>query len=106
MPCGHGGLSYRHECGRGVRGRYADPREIEKDAAARYLEERTRLVVDRFGLTGREAEVLGYLCRGFSQVYTARELYISENTVRTHAKHIYAKTGVHSREELLELLNG
>lgn len=82
------------------------PREIEKDAAARYLEERTRLVVDRFGLTGREAEVLGYLCRGFSQVYIARELYISENTVRTHAKHIYAKTGVHSREELLELLNG
>ena len=32
------------------------------------------------------------------------ELFVSHNTLKTHVHHIYAKTGVHSRQELLELL--
>lgn len=35
----------------------------------------------------------------------ADELFISENTVRTHSKHIYTKLSVHSRQELSELLS-
>lgn len=29
---------------------------------------------------------------------------ISKSTVETHIKHIYAKTGVHSKQELLDLI--
>lgn len=31
--------------------------------------------------------------------------YISENTVRTHARHIYTKLGVGSREEIIDLID-
>ncbi|WP_417175788.1 LuxR C-terminal-related transcriptional regulator, partial [Adlercreutzia sp.] len=30
-------------------------------------------------------------------------LYISAATVQTHTKHIYAKLGVHSRQEIIDL---
>ena len=34
----------------------------------------------------------------------AEELVISENTVRTHVRHIYAKLDVHSHQELIDLV--
>lgn len=55
------------------------------------------------GLSGREAEILGYLARGRSQPYIREELVLSKNTVATHVKHIYQKLNVHSRQELLDL---
>ena len=56
------------------------------------------------GLTRRETEVLHLLMEGRSVPYIQEKLYISEGTARTHVKHIYQKTGVHSRQELLDLL--
>lgn len=35
----------------------------------------------------------------------AEKLYISENTVRTHVRHIYAKLAINSREELLAMID-
>lgn len=58
------------------------------------------------GLSQREAQVLEYLARGHGSAFIAAELGISENTVRTHARHIYEKLGVSSREELLARVNG
>lgn len=52
------------------------------------------------GLTRREADVLTLLAKGRSKGFIAEELCISENTVRGHARHIYAKLGVHSKDEL------
>lgn len=57
---------------------------------------------ERFGITAREAEVACLLARGRSKTYIAEALFVSENTVRSHAKRIYAKMGVHSRQELLD----
>ncbi len=34
----------------------------------------------------------------------AERLFISENTVRTHSRHIYAKLDIHSRQELGAML--
>ena len=34
----------------------------------------------------------------------AGELYVSENTIKTHVKNIYSKAGVQSRTELMNLL--
>lgn len=61
-------------------------------------------VAKHYGLSGREAEVLQYLARGRSAKYIAEQLYISPETVRTHSRRIYTKTGVHTREELLSLI--
>lgn len=57
------------------------------------------------GLSPRETEVLGLLARGYSPVYTAEKLVISESTARTHANRIYRKLGIGTREELLALVD-
>lgn len=57
------------------------------------------------GLTPREAEVFALLAQGRSIPYIRDELIISRETAATHAKHIYAKLGVHSRQELIDLVH-
>lgn len=42
--------------------------------------------------------------RGRSKSYIAESLFISENTVRSHSKHIYAKLDVHSKQDILDLI--
>ena len=73
----------------------------EVDVAARCAE-----LAATHGLTARESEILALLCRGRSRPYIAETLYLSENTVRNHVKHIYAKLGIHDRQSLLSLVNG
>lgn len=68
------------------------------------MEVRCAAAVERYGLSAREAEVLSLLARGRDVPYIAEELVISKNTVRSHAKSIFAKTGVHSRQELIDLV--
>ena len=46
-----------------------------------------------------------YLYRGRTKAYIAETLFLTENTVRGHAKHLYAKLDVHSRRELLDLID-
>jgi DNA-binding CsgD family transcriptional regulator len=53
------------------------------------------------GLSERQMEVLRRLLAGESVRATARELFLSESTVRNHLSAIYRRLGVHSREELL-----
>jgi DNA-binding NarL/FixJ family response regulator len=52
-------------------------------------------------LTRRERQVLELLSGGANHAGVARELQISPETARTHAKHVYRKLGVSSRGELL-----
>ena len=56
---------------------------------------------DDLDLTGRQAEVLSELMKGLSYQDVARELGISENTVRQHAHAAYKMLGVASRTEAL-----
>ena len=56
------------------------------------------------GLTDREGQIMQLICQGRSKGYIAENLCISENTVRSHARHLYAKLGVHSKQELLDLM--
>ena len=50
-------------------------------------------------LTAREREVLELLGRGLSNRLIARELHISEHTVKFHISSLYAKLGVNNRAE-------
>ena len=56
-----------------------------------------------FGLSSRESEILAFALRGRTSDRIAQELVISKSTVDTHLRRIYGKTGVHSRQELLDL---
>lgn len=49
--------------------------------------------------TTREGEVLGLLAQGLSNKKIARELHISEHTVKFHISSLYAKLGVSNRAE-------
>ena len=64
------------------------------------------LVAARCGLTEREAEVLALLARGCSGPEIQERLVISQNTAKTHVRHIYRKLGVHSQRELIALVEG
>jgi DNA-binding NarL/FixJ family response regulator len=48
-------------------------------------------------LSQRELEVLGLIARGTTNREAARQLFISEATVKTHLLHVYAKLGVNDR---------
>ena len=58
----------------------------------------------RFGLTARESEVAALLGRGRTVGYVADELGISHNTVKGYIKNVYAKCDVHSRQDLIDLI--
>lgn len=57
------------------------------------------------GFSKRQLEVLKLIARGFDIPTIAKKLYVSENTVRTHAKKIYAALDVHSKQEIIERVN-
>ena len=49
-------------------------------------------------------DVLTLLARGRTAAYIADTLFLSRETVKVHVRHIYEKLGVHSRSELLDLV--
>jgi len=52
-------------------------------------------------LTGRELEVMSLLARGKSNKEIGANLYISETTVKSHLRSIFAKLNVLSRTEAI-----
>jgi DNA-binding CsgD family transcriptional regulator len=57
------------------------------------------------GLSPRETEVFCFLARGRSLPYIREQLVLSKNTIDTHAKNLYRKLDVHTRQELIDLLD-
>lgn len=58
----------------------------------------------QFLLSEREVEVLSLYALGWTQKRVAEELFISPGTAHAHIKRIYAKTGLHSRQEILDYM--
>jgi DNA-binding NarL/FixJ family response regulator len=50
-------------------------------------------------LTMREIEVLRLIAAGRSNAQIARELFVSEATIKTHINHLFAKTGARDRAQ-------
>ena len=88
-------------------GQGADVSEIER-RAQRAMRERVGERVERYaserGLTPREAQVMVQLARGRSAAAIAADLGIAENTAWAHIKRVYAKVGVHGKQELIDLV--
>ncbi|HWG27473.1 response regulator transcription factor [Actinospica sp.] len=51
------------------------------------------------GLTAREVDVLRLIAAGRSNPEIAKELFVSEATVKTHINHVFAKTGARDRAQ-------
>ena len=71
------------------------------DALTRQLEQLRR----RYFLTEREHEVVALLARGRSKTAIGEKLFLSENTVKTYVKNVYAKLDVHTKQELLDRID-
>lgn len=60
--------------------------------------------IKTYGLTPREGEILFYLAKGRNAKYIADQLYVAERTVKTHTYHIYQKMGIHSQQEMIDIV--
>lgn len=68
------------------------------------FDQRCDAISQHYGLTEREQEVFALLARGDDRASIESGLSITRNTVKAHVKHIYEKLGVHSHQELLDLI--
>ncbi len=67
----------------------------------RTIRHKTSFPVDVL-LSGREKDVLLYLQKGEKVEDIAKNLFVTENTVKTHLKHIYEKMDVNNRNDAVE----
>lgn len=63
-------------------------------------------VAARYGLTAREAEIMALIAQRKSRSEIEHELFLSQNTVKTHVRHLYAKLNAHSKADVITLLEG
>lgn len=66
---------------------------------------RCKELADKYGLTAREQEVLLLLARGRNLPYISEKLFVSKNTIRSHSKSIYTKLNIHTKQELMDLVD-
>lgn len=87
------------EVARAVRAAHAGEALLDPAVAARLVDTLAggKEPLDR--LTPREREVLELIGRGFPNKLIARELALSEKTVKTHVGHVFAKLGVTDRTQ-------
>ncbi len=83
-------------------GRYMEeltskPTEVGLSALIRSCDETAK----EFGLSPREREVLELFVQGYTVDNIAEKLVISPYTVRAHIRHLYEKTQMHKKSELI-----
>lgn len=62
-------------------------------------------IAERFGLSERERDVFVLLAEGRSSARIQEDLCIAAGTVNYHTRNIYQKLGVHSRQEVIDLVH-
>lgn len=70
------------------------------------FEVRCHAIAASHHLSAREEEVMVLLAKGNTRASIAKRLFISENTVRAHVKNIYAKLYIHSKQQLINMVDG
>ena len=75
-------------------------RDLVEPSLRRALQERSRNHEDKGAqLTERELQVLTGMSQGKSNAQIGRELFLSEDTVKTHARRLFRKMGVTDRAQ-------
>ena len=85
-------------------GNGATPESLSPSPYQDRLSKQVELMRLDYRLSAREAEVAEMLARGQTVARIAEALFVSENTVRTHSKRIYAKLDVHKKQQLRDLV--
>ena len=101
MPKSHAGTPYE---GQGQGPAAAGGAESDEVRKGRFVR-RCECVADTYLLSRRETDVLFLLAKGRNVSYITKQLCISEGTAKTHVNHVYRKCGVHSRQELICLID-
>jgi len=57
---------------------------------------------ERLGITPRELEILRLIAEGLSTREIAERVYVSENTVKTHASRLFSKLGARRRTQAVQ----
>ncbi|MDR1184077.1 MAG: helix-turn-helix transcriptional regulator, partial [Coriobacteriales bacterium] len=83
---------------------HTDPVETTIDLPLESFDRACRRISEKYRLTQREREILGFLARGRNSIVIERELMISRNTIKTHVRHIYEKLGCHKQQDLIDLI--
>ncbi len=68
------------------------------------FEQTCLLLAEKWGLTKRESEIVELLIKGRDRQIIAEKLFISEGTVKVHTRNIYQKMGIHSKQDLIDLV--
>ncbi len=72
------------------------PAEAPAPSAPNTAKQRT------LGITARELEILALIARGFSNREIATQLFVSENTVKTHCARAFDKLGAARRTQAVQ----
>lgn len=81
-----------------------EPEDDEGEPTRQRFHDRCDQIATAYKLSRRETEVFYLFARGRSSGRIADDLYISSGTASTHLRNIYRKLDVHSRQELLDLI--
>ncbi len=61
-------------------------------------------ISEKYSLSAREEEVFFLLAKGHNAAFLTDKLCISRSTAKTHINHIYKKLGIHTQQELLNMV--
>lgn len=91
--------------GRSMDGSAATPKHDVQQPSSSFdrLPYTCHLIAVEYDLTRREEEILQLLVRGRTASRIAETLCITTATTRTHLRNIYAKLGVHSQQDILDM---
>ncbi len=64
---------------------------------------RDEAAVETLGITPRELEILELIAAGLSTKEIAERIFVSENTVKTHASRLFDKLGAKRRTQAVQL---
>ena len=78
--------------------------EAEPSGKKRRFAEAIDELAESYQLSPREADVLRCVAMGYDSDTMADKLCLAWNTVRTYRRNVYGKMGVHSRQELMKLV--
>lgn len=76
-------------------------KEIPVPATDPFAVDQNRL--SELGITARELEILGLIAKGLSNREIAAQLFVSENTVKTHSSRLFDKLGAKRRTQAVQI---
>jgi DNA-binding NarL/FixJ family response regulator len=76
-------------------------REVAVPASPTFVRDVHR--VDSLGITPRELEILELIASGLSNREIAEQIFVSENTVKTHSSRLFDKLGARRRTQAVQL---